>query len=369
MYPRVHVDLDKIAKNAKRMIDITAEYGIEIMGVTKVFGGALPIASVLVEQGIRKLGDSRIENIKNYKMLPCEKWLIRMPAIGEAEEVVRYCDVSLNSEIETLRVLDQNAVRIGKTHKVVLMVDLGDLREGYIKETELAECVNFVRDAEGLELYGLGTNLTCFSFVQSDEEKMTRLLALSQKYHATTCVSGGNSATVHLMLEGGIPKGINCLRLGESLLFGRERACYEYLPGMYRDAFVIEAEIIECKEKPSMPIGRIGADSYGRIPAFEDKGIRTRVICAMGKQDIDAETMWPLDSGIEIIGASSDHLMVDVTESKHPYTVGEKIRFRLGYFSTMRAFTSKYVEKKYEGGLFYDESGERGFSCICTGYY
>lgn len=369
MCPCMHIDLDKIAENARRMIEITAAYGIEIMGVTKVFGGELPIASVLVSQGIRKLGDSRIENIKNYASLDCEKWLIRMPTFEEAEEVIEYCDVSLNSELATLQVLNREAVRQGRTHKVILMVDLGDLREGYIKEEELADCAAFVKDAPGLELYGLGTNLTCFSFVQSDEEKMDKLLALARKYDATTCISGGNSATVHLMLEGGIPKGINSLRLGESLLFGRERACYEYLPDMHKDAFVMEAEIIEAKEKPSMPIGRIGADSYGRVPVFEDRGIRKRVICAMGRQDVDVETMWPMEQGVEIIGASSDHLIVDVTEAEHDYKTGEKIRFRLGYFAVMRAFTSKYVEKRYEGDVLYDGKRERGFSYIYTGHY
>lgn len=110
MCPCMHIDLDKIAENARRMIEITAAYGIEIMGVTKVFGGELTIASVLVSQGIRKLGDSRIENIKNYASLDCEKWLIRMPTFEEAEEVIEYCDVSLNSELATLQVLNREAL-------------------------------------------------------------------------------------------------------------------------------------------------------------------------------------------------------------------------------------------------------------------
>ncbi|MDO4170423.1 MAG: alanine/ornithine racemase family PLP-dependent enzyme [Lachnospiraceae bacterium] len=347
MYPRVTVELDKLGNNVQQMIRLCGEYGIDIMGVTKVFGGALPIASVLVANGLKRLGDSRLENIKNYSILNCEKWLIRMPSISEAKDTVRYCDVSLNSEKRTLEALEKAAAQLHKNHKVVLMVDLGDLREGYLNEKELAESVSFVRQAKHLTLYGLGTNLTCFSFVQPDTEKLQHLLDLAEKYNATACISGGNSATIHLMMNGGIPKGINTLRLGESILFGRERAKYQYLPDMYNDAFLFETEIIECKEKPTMPIGTIGQNSYGQTPTFEDKGNRIRAICAAGRQDIDTETMWPMDDGIEIIGASSDHLIVDITDAKREYKVGNRIKFRLGYFSTMRVFTSQYVERNY----------------------
>ena len=188
MYPCLHIDLDKIAENARTMKELTGRYGIEITGVTKVFGGEPRIASTLTAQGIRKLGDSRIENIKKYASLDCEKWLIRMPSISEAEDAVRYCDVTVNSEIETLEALNRAALHQGKIHKVILMADLGDLREGYIKEEELARAAAYVKEKKGLELYGLGTNLTCFSFIQSDEEKMNRLLTLAGKYDAATCL-------------------------------------------------------------------------------------------------------------------------------------------------------------------------------------
>lgn len=347
MYPCVTVDLNKIGHNVRHMKNLCAAHGIKILGITKVFGGDRRIASVMMENGFEMLGDSRILNIRNYEDLPCEKWLIRMPSIGEAENTVRYCDVSLNSEFETLKALNSAAVRQGKKHKVVLMFDLGDLREGCFEESDLAACADYVKRAEGLRLYGIGTNLTCFSFVQPDTEKLSRLARLAKKYDVGTYVSAGNSATIELMQKGGIPEGVNNLRLGESVLFGRERASYTYIDGMYNDAFTAEAEIIECKTKPSMPIGTIGKNSYGERPAFTDRGTRKRAICAMGKQDVDAETMWPVDPGVEILGASSDHFICDVTDAEKDFKTGDIMKFRLGYFSTMRAFTSRYVEKRY----------------------
>ena len=138
MYPCIHITLDKIAENVRVMKDLTEKHHIEITGVTKVFGGEERIAQTLVNQGIKRLGDSRIENIRNYENLLCEKWLIRMPSISEAREVVQFCDVSVNSELETLKALNQQAIQLKKKHKVILMVDLGDLREGYFKEEHLS---------------------------------------------------------------------------------------------------------------------------------------------------------------------------------------------------------------------------------------
>ena len=349
MYPRVTIDLTKLAHNVRHMKELCGSYGIEILGITKVFAGDPRIAAVMVENGLTMLGDSRIDNIRKYHFLDCEKWLIRMPAISHAADTVRYCDVSLNSELSVLQALNQAAMEQGRKHKVVLMVDLGDLREGCFDEADLAACADYARSAPGLILYGIGTNLTCFSFVQPETGKLARLAELGKKYGADTWVSGGNSATIQLMLQGGIPAGVNTLRLGESVLFGRERAGYTYLDGMYNDVFCAEAEVIECKRKPSMPIGTIGKNSYGERPTFIDRGIRTRAICAMGRQDVDQETMWPVDEGVEILGASSDHFIVDVTDAGREYHPGDVIRFRLGYFASMRVFTSEYVDKYFIG--------------------
>jgi predicted amino acid racemase len=278
-----------------------------------------------------------------------ERWMIRTPAISEATQVVADAELSLNSDLAVLKALDRAALEAGKLHKVILMADLGDLREGFFDREELLRTAGAVReDMKGLSLAGVGVNLTCFSFVQSDTEKMLRLLALSRELGLPSpVVSGGNSAALDLMLRGGFPEGVNNLRLGESLLFGRERARYRYLEGTENDAFLLRAEIVECREKPSMPVGTIGSDSYGRTPVFSDRGIRKRAICAVGRQSVDSETMWPADPGVEILGASSDHLVLDVTDSEKDYRTGDLVAFRLGYFSTMRAFTSPYVEKRY----------------------
>ncbi|MBQ5755247.1 MAG: alanine/ornithine racemase family PLP-dependent enzyme [Oscillospiraceae bacterium] len=355
MYPRVIVNREHLKENVRVMKALCEERGIQITGVTKVFRADPAIAAAYLEAGLTMLGDSRVANLKRLEGLQAEKWLIRPPMLSEVEDLVRYADASLNSEWEVIRAIAAAARRQGKCHKVVLMADLGDIREGYVDYDELLEVAQKTEALEGVELYGLGVNLTCFSFIQSSTEKLTQLADLAEKAgqlvgRKLPIVSGGNSATVHLMLQGGVPAGVNCLRLGESLLFGKERAKYQYLPGTHRDVFTLECEIVEVKDKPSLPWGEVGVDSYGNKPTFVDRGpCRRKAVCALGKQDFDVETTVPEDPGIIMLGASSDHLMLDITDSEKDYRVGDIVRLQLGYFSTMRAFTSEYVEKVYLG--------------------
>lgn len=355
MYPRVVVRLDHLRENVKVVRELCEKNHISITGVTKVFRGDPKIAQCYLDGGLTILGDSRTENLERMQSLPAEKWLIRPPMLSRAAETARYADAALHSEWQVIEAVAAEAEKLGKKHKVILMADLGDIREGYVDYDELLRVAARVDTLPGAELYGLGVNLTCFSFIQPDEEKMQLLAELARKAeeaagHPLQVVSGGNSATLDLMLRGGIPTGINDLRLGESLLFGKERAKYQYLPGTHRDVFTLECEIVELKEKPSLPWGQVGVDSYGNKPTFCDRGQhRKKAVCALGRQDFDAETCTPLDPGVIILGASSDHLMLDVTDSEKEYRVGDIVQLQLGYFSTMRAFTSEYVEKVYLG--------------------
>ncbi len=353
MYPKVKINLSKLKHNVKVVRKLCEAYNMEYTAITKVFCGEPIITNALVEAGVQKIGDSRVDNLKKQRDINAEKWLIRPPMLSEAERTVKYADVSLNSELQTIKSLNIYASDQRKVHKVILMADLGDIREGFINYDELIEVAKEVTKLKHIELYGIGVNLTCFSFIQSNAEKMQMLLDISERIKQEVGVqlqvlSGGNSATLDLMMRGGIPNGVNNLRLGEGVLFGKERAKYSYLPDTYDDAFILECEIVELKEKPSLPIGEVGVDSYGNKPTFVDRGEkRLKAICALGKQDFDPEICTCVDEGIIMLGASSDHLMLDVTDSEKEYKVGDIVQLKLGYYSVLRAFTSMYVHKEY----------------------
>lgn len=160
-------------------------------------------------------------------------------------------------------------------------------------------------------------------------------------------VSGGNSSSIYLVGKGELPEGVNNLRLGESFLLGNDTAYETRLAGTTADALVLEAQIVELKEKPSLPIGEVGVDAFGQKPVYEDRGIIKRAIIAVGKQDTDLDSMTPVDEKIDILGGSSDHIILDVTKSDKEYKVGDVVSFTLGYGGMLKTATSPYVEKAY----------------------
>lgn len=353
MYPRLLIDTKKITQNAKAVVKLCAAHGLCVVGVNKVTCGDPHVAQAMIDGGVSAIADSRVENLMRIADKPIEKWLIRIPGPSDAERVVKYADLSLNSEIETIRTLDAAAAVQGRVHKVLLMYDLGDLREGYPTEESLIEAAQQCMELKNIKLAGIGANLNCLSFVQPDAEKMALLMLAADaiKNHCGLgddfIVSGGNSASIHQMMTEGLPEGITDLRLGESVLFGKERATYTYLPGTSADAFVVETEVIESKLKPSYPWGTIGPDSYGVVHEFEDVGPQQRAIVTGGSQDLDVEVMEPVDERIKIIASSCDHTVLDMTLCADDYPVGSTVRLVCGYHAALRVFTSSYVEKVY----------------------
>lgn len=350
LYPRLRVDTKKIKHNVEVIVDRCKKEGIQVTGVTKVFCGEPEIAQAYIDGGVDFLGDSRIENLVKLKEKNISKILLRLPMKSEGDLVVRYADISLNSEIDTIRILNEEARKQGLVHKIILMLDVGDLREGYYLEKDLYDAVEEVLSLKNIELIGIGTNLTCYGGVIPNEENLGRLVnvgkEIERKYSIDLkIISGGNSSSLDLIFNSPKLPAINHIRLGESLILGRESAYGRQIANTYRDAFRLMVEIIEIKEKPSVPEGEIGIDAFGNKPMFQDKGIRKRIIGAIGKQDVDFSTLMPLDPNIEILGGSSDHLILDGTTSNIDYKIGDILEFNLSYGGILSTMTSPYVKK------------------------
>ncbi|HHW18344.1 MAG TPA: alanine/ornithine racemase family PLP-dependent enzyme [Firmicutes bacterium] len=350
-YPAVFIDLAKVRHNARVISNLLKEQGMSLVGVAKGTMCHPGVAESMLDGGARAIGDSRIGNLRRLRESGYrgETILLRAPSPSSCHEAVVYADVSLNSDPATVRMLGEAALKMGKRHKVILMVDLGDLREGVLAED--APCVaKEMADLPGIDLIGIGTNLACYGGVIPTREKMEALLRVKYEIERSIGrplerVSGGNSANMLMVLSGQMPPGVTELRIGESILLGTEAVGRTPIPGCFQDAFVIKAEVIEVLKKPSKPFGEIGQDAFGNVPVFEDMGIRTRAICAIGRQDIDPGSLFPLEKGVRILGASSDHLICDVEEAEPLPEPGSILEFRPGYGSLLRAFTSPFVEK------------------------
>ena len=357
-YPSLIIDLKKIYNNAKRLVEFTTSQGINISGVVKGSNSSKEVAKVFIEAGCMNIADSRIEKIAELKQagIDAETLLLRAPMLCEIGSVVTYADISLNSELITLEALNAEAKKQNKVHKVILMADLGDLREGCFDEEELMNiAVHTESHLENIHLYGIGTNLGCFGAIRPDEINLGRLVSLSEKISALIgrtleIVSGGATTSLPILFDNKMPKGINHLRVGEAILLSRDLIdLWGYsMEGYYTDTIVLQTKVIEVKEKPTYPIGKIFVDAFGYTPEYKDKGIRKRAIVAIGKKDIGHhDSLIPRMKGITVDGSSSDHVILDVTDAAQDVKVGDIIEFELYYQSMLYTTASTSVKKTY----------------------
>ncbi len=344
---RLEIDLDKIYHNARTLVERLAVRGISVTGVAKASLGCPAIATAMLRAGVLGLGDSRIENIEAMRdaQVTAPMTLIRSPMLSQVERVVEQADISFNTELDVISQLSLAAQRLKRVHGVILMVELGDLREG-IMPRDLERVVRKTLCFPNIALKGIGTNLACRCGVSPDANNMAELSALADSLDATfgpilSTVSGGNSANLEWVLSGAEIGRINNLRLGESILLGCEPMQRQAIDGLYTDAITLIAEVIESKLKPSQPWGEVGQSAFGVASSVTNRGNIFQTILAIGHQDIDPAGL-QTPTGIEILGASSDHLIV---ESQGCLPVGTEISFQLNYSALVRAMTSPFVTK------------------------
>lgn len=349
--PYLTIDLDKIEHNTRAIVDLCNKHGIAVTGVTKGVCGHPGIAEAMLRGGVTSIGDSRLKNIQRLRNAGIDTtfMLLRVPPLSTVGTVVESVDLSLNSELAVLEGLSAAAVLAGKIHDVILMVDFGDLREGIWPDDVIA----FVREAirlDGIRIQGIGTNLACFGGVVPSEANMGQFVALAneleQRFTITLeWISGINSSGLELIASGRMPWRINHARIGEAILLGCETIQRKPWPGTVQNAFVLYAEVLELKKKPSLPVGERSEDAFGELTGFEDRGKILRALINVGREDIDINGITPIDSRIDILGGSSGYLVLDVTAMEDNIAVGDELSFTLNYSALLTAMTSEYVTK------------------------
>lgn len=348
--PCIYIDLKKIEHNTRTIVSLCKKYGISIAGVTKGTLGMPEIANAMIRGGVSWIGESRLDNIERLRKndINVPFLLMRSPHKSEIERVISLADISLNTEYEIIEALSEASIENSVIHKIIIMIDLGDLREG-IWPNELIPLVKETINMKGVKIIGLGTNLTDLNGTIPTIENNNQLVELAEEVEnkfniKLEYLSAGNSSSLKLLESGKIPSRINHFRIGEGILLGRETIYREKFPDTYQDAFTLSAEVIENKFKPSIPIGEIGQDAFGNIPSVQDKGIMKRCILNVGRQDTNIEGLRPRKSTIEILGATSDHLLINSTNEAN-VNVGDVISFDLNYSALLSSMTSPFVEK------------------------
>ncbi len=344
--PRMIIDLHKIVANFNTIRKRTQDSGITITTVLKGIAGDTTIAQALIEAGVTEIGDSRIENLLEFKKCFPKVRLImlRLPSLSRIAEVTSVAALSLNSEAVTVAALE----RVGVAHQMMFMVDLGDLREG-LSEADLGFLANACRSLRKIRATALGTNFSCFAGAVPTEAKLNHLVELANRLRTEFSlpieqVSGGNSSSLPMVYQGKIPPGVNHLRIGEAILLGRETLHGNFLPDLNPDAFTVEAEIVQVQTKPALPDGEIGLDAFGRAPSFPVTKGGYRALLSIGHQDTPLTGLTPLDPNFMVLGGSSDYT---VLACERKPAVGATVLFRPSYWSLLSLMTSPYVQKDY----------------------
>ncbi len=353
MYPRIVINSQGLYENARLLLELCQSRGVRLQAVVKALAGQARLIQGLADLGVTNFGDVLLADIACYRQVPGEKWLIRLPMLSELAQLVTLTDGCLVSEEAALLDLDRAAGAKGRIYQVLLMAELGDLREGCL-EPELLELARLAESLPHLRLKGLGANLSCYGEILPDDANMAELIRLTEGVEALIgreldIVSGGNSSSYLLLAQGRLPRRVNELRMGESWLLGNVPCHGQAIPGYQRHNFRVEAEIIELKEKPSLPYGsQGGSDSFGGHQDFPDLGIRRRALLALGKQDLYISGLMPLAPGVTILGGSSNCLICDVTGAEGDLRVGARLSFGCDYAALASAMAAPHLEKVIE---------------------
>lgn len=341
--------------NFERLEYFFKQKNIQWSIVTKMLCGNKLFLTEVLNLQPNQVCDSRVSNLKAIKEInpKVETIYIKPTPKRSVASIVKYADISMNTNINTIKALSQEAQKQNKIHKIIIMIELGELREGVMRENVISFYDQVFR-LKNIEVVGIGANLSCLYGVLPSADKLIQLSLYKQLIEATfkkkiKYVSGGSSVTIPLIFQNKLPQSINHFRVGETLYQGTN--VYNDTPSnlLKQDVFTLKAEIIELIEKPMVPEGDFGTNIEGKSFSFNEKEIGKksfRAILDLGILDVDQANIFPKDTNIRFFGASSDMIVVDLQTNVKNYKVGDYLEFSLNYMGALRAMNSSYIEKQ-----------------------
>ena len=351
----ITLNINKLKSNFDYLDNLFKKNGIEWSIVTKLLSGNKNFLTALLKFDIKRIADSRVSNLKMIKSInpKIETIYIKPPAKRSISNIVKYADISMNTEFETIKLLSQEAKKQKKVHKIIIMIELGELREGIMGE-DFVGFYESVFKLKNIKVVGIGTNLSCLYGVLPNHDKLIQLSLYEQLIEAKfnrqiPYVSGGSSVTIPLIFQNLLPKGINHFRVGETLFLGTDVYNNSKFKKMNSDIFMLYSEIIELIEKPTVPMGEMGRNVEGEKLEFKQSNIGEtsyRAIIDLGLLDAETNHLEFTDKSLKFVGASSDMIVIDLGVNKNKYNVGDLVEIKMDYMGILRIMNSKYIGKK-----------------------
>ncbi|MCF8242251.1 MAG: alanine racemase [Melioribacteraceae bacterium] len=355
------VHTDRLIDNISKLTNYLNENDIEFTLVTKLLSGHKPTLEKLMSNPVIKklhsVGDSRISNLRTIKEInpSVVTMYIKPPAMVLVKKVIQYADISLNSSETVIQALDKEAKRQGKIHRVIVMIEMGELREGVVRDNVLS-FYEKVFNLSNIQIIGLGTNLGCMYGIEPTYDKMIQLSLYKQLIDAKfgtnlELVSSGSSITLPLISKNKLPAGVNHFRIGETAFLGTSPYNNKKFRNLSTTGFDFSAEILELEKKDRIPDGKIGEGNIGHTAEggnFEnvEDNESYRAIVDFGELDVDVNNITTKDKHVTFFGTTSDMTVYDLGQKKYKYKVGGQIHFTPNYMATARLMNSRYVSKK-----------------------
>jgi predicted amino acid racemase len=359
------IHTENIKNNIRTLSEYFKSKDVEWSLITKVFSGDKDfLKHVLTDdviENINSVGDSRLTSLKNLREVNPEMRTIyiKPPAIVYADDVVKYADISLNSSLDTILALNDAAERQGKIHQVIIMIELGELREGVNRE-DIMHFYERIFNLPHIEVIGIGSNLGCMYGVEPTYDKLMQLSLykelISERFEKNLrLISGGTSITLPMLESGIIPKDINHFRIGEAAFFGVSPLNNEPFLSLSTKTFEFEANILELERKQVVPEGVIGDANIGHTAAFDEDqtgSFTHKAILDFGLLDVDHANLTTNDPNLSFVGITSDMMVVDIGENKtesgeQRYETSQPIHFTPNYMGVARLLSSKFIDKRF----------------------
>ncbi|MBW6514419.1 MAG: alanine racemase [Candidatus Syntrophosphaera sp.] len=354
---RMKIHIDRLIENIEKMSELMSQHKKQWSLVVKVLGtDKTVLAKILSNPAIlstHSIAVSQWRSLQIVKEINPElrTMYIKPPAISNVARIIRYADISFNSSFLTIQALSNEAVKQNKTHQIVVMIEMGELREGINREG-LIPFYRRVFKLPNIEVIGIGTNLGCMYGIQPTYDKLIQLVLYKQLLEAKfkrniELVSGASSITIPLLEKGKVPQGMNHFRIGEAAFLGTSPLNDKRVLDLNTGAFTFEANIVELYKKSSQPDGVISDASVGHTADIDtsEEELRYRAILDFGELDVDHANLIPEDPSIQFFGNSSDLTVYDLGENLQNYQTGDVVRFRLKYMAVAKLMYSRFVEK------------------------
>jgi len=347
----------KIIENIEKLSDYLNTNNIHWSLTTKVLSGHRGILEEILKlpaiKKIHSIADSRLSNLKTIKKIAPDivTMYIKPPAIKYVKTVIDVADISLNTSFSTIGALNVEAKKRGIVHRIIIMIEMGELREGVIRK-DLMEFYRKCFELSNVKVIGLGTNLGCMYGVEPTFDKLLQLSLYKQLIEAKFSktiefISGGSSITLPMIAKNKIPKSVNHFRIGEAIFLGDSPLNGKKFKNLSMDVFEFDANIIEMEHKETAPDGVISEGNVGHAQEMPDEEMSYKAVLDFGVLDVNTDDITPKDKDIQFIGTTSDMTVYDLgTKRKKKFKDGSQIKFKPNYMAVARLMNSKFVTKR-----------------------